>query len=408
MNLYIFNETSRAAVYGVGTYIRELTSSLKDSDINVCVVTLNSNKPQMRIEETDGIKYWYFPTPISELRITSDRKQRRLYYRNVGYLFQLHIKDKKELIFHLNFPQYGILAEELKKVFDCRIVSIVHFSDWGFFVFDNLQRLRNILNEEHPDDFGGILKKSVEEEKSYYSKADHCICLSNYMQEILCQDYDLDTEKISVIPNGLSDASETSSDPTLLRKKWHIQNGEKVILFAGRMDEIKGLSYLIKAFQEVLRTCPQSRLVIAGAGNFYRYTKESQEICTKITYTGLLDKAHLYEWYRLADVGVIPSLFEPFGFVAVEMMMHRLPMVVTATSGMNEVVDESCGLKIPLTILPDSVEIDASLLAQKIIYLLQNPTEAKRLKKNARKRYMEKYSSDVFSKNMIAFYKSLL
>jgi glycosyltransferase family 4 len=111
--------------------------------------------------------------------------------------------------------------------------------------------------------------------------------------------------------------------------------------------------------------------------------------------------------YRIADVGVVPSLFEPFGYVPVEMMMHELPIVATATSGLNEVVDESCGLKVPLIVSPDNVEIDTSLLAQKIIYLLQNPKEAKRLGKNGRKRYLEKYSSEVFGKNMIAFYKSL-
>ncbi|MDR3141454.1 MAG: glycosyl transferase family 1, partial [Tannerellaceae bacterium] len=119
MNLYIFNEQSRAAVYGIGTYIRELTSSLKNSDISICVVNLISDKPQMQLEETDGMKHWYFPAPISkEVRIPSDRKQSRVYYRNVVYLFQLHIKDKKDLIFHLNFSQCGGLAEELKKVFD--------------------------------------------------------------------------------------------------------------------------------------------------------------------------------------------------------------------------------------------------------------------------------------------------
>ena len=51
------------------------------------------------------------------------------------------------------------------------------------------------------------------------------------------------------------------------------------------------------------------------------------------------------------------------------MMMHELPIVATATSGLNEVVDESCGLKVPLIVSPDSVEIDTSLLAQKIVYL---------------------------------------
>ena len=89
------------------------------------------------------------------------------------------------------------------------------------------------------------------------------------------------------------------------------------------------------------------------------------------------------------------------------MMMHELPIIATATSGLNEVVDESCALKIPLIVSSDSVEIDVSLLAEKILYLLQNPEEAKRLGKNGRKRYLEKYSSEVFRENMLTFYKSL-
>lgn len=123
--------------------------------------------------------------------------------------------------------------------------------------------------------------------------------------------------------------------------------------------------------------------------------------------TGFVDQTSLFELYRLADVGVVPSLFEPFGYVPVEMMMHELPIVATATSGLNEVVDESCGLKVPLIVSPDSVEIDTSLLAQKIVYPLQNPKKRNDSGSNGRKRYLEKYSSEVFGKNMIAFYKSL-
>jgi glycosyltransferase len=308
----------------------------------------------------------------------------------------------------LNFPQCGRLAEELKKTFDCKIVSVVHFSEWGFTVYDNLQRLRNLLNEKEPDSFSENLKKSFEEERSYYSKADHIICLSNYMHEILCRDYGLDTTKISVIPNGLLDVTDTATHRKFLRKKWNIPSGEKIILSAGRMDEVKGLRYLIRAFREVLKKCPDCRLIIAGSGNYDMYFQEAKNICTKITFTGLLEKHELYELYQIADVGAVPSLFEPFGYVAVEMMMHGLPLVATATSGLNEVVDESCGLKIPLTVWSDNVEIDASLLAQKILYLLQNAAATKQLRKNARKRYLEKYSSSVFGENMRAFYKSLL
>jgi glycosyltransferase len=264
------------------------------------------------------------------------------------------------------------------------------------------------LNEEHPDNFGENLKKSFEEEKSFYSKADILICLSDYMREILCRDYELDAKKISVIPNGLTDVADTRVDKRFLRKKWNIRAGEKIILFAGRVDEVKGLSYLITAFRKILGKFPGCRLMIAGSGNYDTYFRESKEMCTKITFTGLLEKKDLYEIYQMADLGAVPSLFEPFGYVAVEMMMHELPVVATATSGLNEVVDDTCALKVPVIEHPDRIEIDTDLLVEKILYLLQHPVEARMLGKNARKRYLEKYSLPVFRKNMLDVYQSLI
>jgi len=407
MNLYIFNEKRRGAVFGIGTYIRELTYALKNSEINICVVNLTSDKPQIQSEEIDGIRYWHFPAPINEQLTADSPKQQELYFRNIVYLFQLHIQDKKDLIFHLNYYESGQLAEELKNAFECKIVAVAHFCGWGFTVFDNLPRLRYLLNEEKPDCDSEKLKKSFEQEKYCYSKADHVICLSKYMKEILCQDYGIDIKKTSVIPNGILDMTDTKSNRKLLRKKWMISSEEKIILFAGRIDKIKGLSFLIQAFRTVLRKFPNCRLMIAGSGNYDMYFQNSNDICTKMTFTGLLEKKQLYELYKIADVGVVLSLFEPFGYVAVEMMMHKLPIVVTATSGLNEVVDEVSGIKIPVTVLPDSVEINTTLLAKKILYLLQNPIEAKCLGEIARKRYLKEYSSPVFGNKMISFYRSL-
>ena len=156
-----------------------------------------------------------------------------------------------------------------------------------------------------------------------------------------------------------------------------------------------------------MQICPEAHLIIAGSGNYDTCLREAKTVCTKITFTGLLEKDELYELYRIADIGVVPSLFEPFGYVATEMMIHALPLVVTATSGLNEVVDHTCGLKISLTELPDNTEIDTVLLAQKILYLLLHPTEAKEMGENGRKRYLANYSAEIFRRNMIHLYSSL-
>lgn len=407
MNLYVFNERRRGTEYGVGTYIYQLTAALKNSNINICVVNLTSEKPQIQIEVIDSIKYWHFPLAIPDLRTTSNDKQRELYFRNIVYLLRLHIKDKEKLIFHLNYCQSAKLAEELKNAFDCRVVGISHFSEWSFKIFENLPRLRGILNSDEPDVFEEDIKKGFEAEKAYYTKVDHVICLSNYMKDVLRKDYGLESTKISTIPNGLSDMFETSISTKLLRKKWNIQKEEKIILFVGRIDDIKGVTYLIRSFRKVLAVYPDSRLIIAGSGNYDRCFQEAENICTKITFTGFLEKKDLYEFYRIAAVGVVPSLFEPFGYVAVEMMMHELPVVATATSGLNEVVEETCGLKTPIIISSDKVEIETMLLSENILYLLRHPIEAKQMGENGRKRYLENYSSEIFRKNMLHVYKSI-
>jgi hypothetical protein len=209
MNLYIFNETSPAAVFGVGTYIRELTTALKGSEINIWVVNLKSNKPHILFEEIDGIRHWYLPAPINEQRKVDLQIQRELYYQNVVYLLQLHIKDRKMLIFHLNYMECKSLADALKSIFDCKIVLVVHYIRTCMLLLGNISRLRKIISQTvEPTDAIEILAKEYfhEEKKLFQSHSiDKIICLSNHAFDLLHQDYQVEKEKMVVIYNGLTD-----------------------------------------------------------------------------------------------------------------------------------------------------------------------------------------------------------
>ena len=407
MNLYIFNQIRRGSVFGVGTYIRELAIAMKRYGLNIWVINLISEKPKIQTEVVDGIEYCYFPLAIADRRKTSDQEQWGLYYRNVVYWLRLHIQDKKELIFQLNFFESKKLAQELKIAFKCKVIAVSHFFDWGFVIYDNPKYLQYLLEKENPNDLEQELQTNFKIEKDYYSTVDHIICISHYMKEMLCQYYQIGQNKISVVPNGLSDMNETPSNIDIIRKKWHISIEEKIILFAGRLDEVKGVIYLIKAFREVLKYVPNCRLVMVGSGDYDKCFHECKDIYPKIVFTGLLEKQDLHKFYTIADIGVVPSLFEPFGLVAVEMMMHSLPIIVTATSGLNEVVDDNCGIKMPLTILQNKVERDPDLLDEKIVWLLDHPTIAKQIGANGRKRFLRNYSTKIFGENMFHTYQSI-
>jgi len=101
-------------------------------------------------------------------------------------------------------------------------------------------------------------------------------------------------------------------------------------------------------------------------------------------------------------------LTENCSYVAIEMMMHGLPMITSAAPGLAEMTEDGVSsLQVPLIIKEDKVEIDTSLLTEKMLYLLHHPKEARQLGENGRKRFEKMYSSNIFGQNIIRFYKSL-
>ncbi len=408
MNVYIFNENSRGSIFGIGTYIRELTAALCHSHINICVVYLRSDKTQIEVEETDSIRHWYFPTPMPEERTISYEKQNELYYHNIVYLLQLHIEDQKNLVFHLNYNQSGKLAESLKKAFDCSLVFTIHYLDWCFGLSGNVTRFRQILVAQETTQNDHIKKsigESYRKEKDLFEVVDRIICLSGNTQQILQDDYQIKPEKTTVIYNGLTDSNPATDQPAL-RRKYHIPD-VPIVFFAGRLDDIKGLTYALQAFKIVLET-QQCHIIIAGNGSFDNYMKECEDIWMHVTWTGLIGKDKLYDLYSIADIGVMPSLHEQCSYVAIEMMMHGVPLIASTSTGLCEMIEEGVtGLHIPVVEHPDKVEIDSSLLAEKMLYLLQYPEERKRMGTNARKRYERLYSSEVMREKMNNFYQSL-
>ena len=104
----------------------------------------------------------------------------------------------------------------------------------------------------------------------------------------------------------------------------------------------------------------------------------------------------------------MPSFHEQCSYVAIEMMMHGIPLIASTTTGLKEMVtDGVTGMHIPIIEHPDKVEIDTDLLAEKILYMLQHPEYRKRMGANARKRHETVYSSEIFRHNMLDLYRSL-
>lgn len=400
MNVYIYNELSIASAYGIGTYVNELVSCMKD-ELNINVILAQTNDKEFEIENKDGVRYWKIPVPVYR---TNEMDE---YYFTIATFLKAYITEDElsNLVFHLNYLHNNhSLAKYLKQTFQCKIVTTVHYMEWALNFNGNFNQVEKVLNEN--DLKSTFVSLSLRAEKKLLDLSDRIICLTNYSSDLVSNIYGIDLNKISVIPNGLRDMFEkrTYSD---LRKKYHFPCDEKIILFVGRLDYIKGLSFLIEAFRFLLLKDPNIHLLIVGGGKKCEYYMEkTSDIARKVSYTGRIERNNLYELMNIADVGVMPSLYEPFGYVALEMMMHSLPIV--STSCLNEILDDNINAKlVPISDSESGFELDARVLSEAIDFLLSEKSIAMQLGREGRKKFEERYEIRYMQYSMLKLYNNL-
>lgn len=144
--------------------------------------------------------------------------------------------------------------------------------------------------------------------------------------------------KIVVIPHGYSKVAENDLDMesssqarSLVRSRLNFGANDKVILFVGRLVHAKGIYQLIHAMKIVAAAIPQVKLIIAGKGE----NREVESLIRQLDLTGtiyayyrFLSFEEVSQHYRAADLCVFPSLYEPFGLVALEAMSHGKPVIL--------------------------------------------------------------------------------
>lgn len=408
--VYIVVYRSRATAYGIGTSQANLTECLKQTGIRFGIIELDALTDEISIDFNDGYEYISIPSPRSNGSNTSNTS--KYYSRNVAYALRELITDNSDagLIFHINFMTDATLVKYLKKLFRCKVVLTVHYTNWSFALLGDDRRLTEIMSKDNRrlNSFEKGIKKGLSEDIKMAQKCDRVVYIAEHSAKSMSKYMKANPHVI--INNGLKDQYKKLSPKKkdLIRAKYFISPETKVIVFAGRLDEVKGVKYLIRAFRKILFDHPDTLLMIAGDGDFSSLLKEAEDIWSKIVFTGKIDKKKLYELYRIADIGVVSSLHEEFGNVVVEMMMHKLPVIVGDTGGPSEIVEEGLsGLKVPVVKRKGQRCIDVKCLASRIDLLLKDSDFAAKLGEDARKRFLEKYELSVFGEKMTTLYNNL-
>ena len=239
------------------------------------------------------------------------------------------------------------------------------------------------------------------------------LAISQYTEKLIMSDNIIPKSQIELLYNSikLEDFNKKISEDEkiVLRKKYGIEKDDVVIMFVGRTIRQKGVKELILAFKQ-LKNIDKSKILIVGSANYgakvktdfdYELEEISKDIKEKIKFTGYVDNTELYKIQNISDIAVVPSMWEElFGLVVPENMASGLPLVVTKSGGIPEIVDNESAFV---------VEKNQDLiknLSDKLDLLIENPDLRRKMGEAGRKR-AELFGMDKYLDNFCEIMKKI-
>jgi glycogen(starch) synthase len=228
----------------------------------------------------------------------------------------------------------AVAGDHLAKRFRCPLAVTIHATEFG--------RHQGWVDKHPQSHIHGV-------ERWMANRADRVVTCSAYMREHVADVYGLEEERISVIPNGIDPTDLVPvADLDALRREFAAPE-ERLVLLVGRLVYEKGFQLALEALPGLIERVGNVRFLVAGSGT------HEQELRSQAAELGLDDHGVFVGWigddvlhslYRIADLCVVPSIYEPFGLVALEAMASGCPCLVADTGGLREVVpNEDVGLR---------------------------------------------------------------
>jgi glycogen synthase len=228
----------------------------------------------------------------------------------------------------------AVAGDHLARRFRCPLAVTIHATEYG--------RHQGWVDKHPQSHIHGV-------ERWMANRADRVITCSAYMREHVADIYGLEEARVTVIPNGI-DPSDlvTVEDLDALRSNFAAPD-ERLVLLVGRLVYEKGFQLALEALPGLIERVGNVRFLVAGSGT---HEEELREQATQLgldahgTFLGWIGDDVLHSLYRISDLTVVPSIYEPFGLVALEAMASGCPCLVADTGGLREVVpNDEVGLR---------------------------------------------------------------
>ncbi|MDP4143708.1 MAG: glycosyltransferase [Bacillota bacterium] len=370
---------------GLSTHVYNLSHALSALDHEVHVITCEEGIAP--IEEVDNGVFVHRVTP-----------------------YKIQTDDFTKWVMQLNF---AIIEEAVRLIRKLGNVDMIHAHDWlSAYSAKALKWSYNIpmVCTMHATETGrnnGIRTEmqryisNVEWTLTY--EAWKVIACSNYMKQQIVGTFSTPEEKVWIIPNGVNPRLFSFDFDWLSFRRQYAMDDEKIVFFVGRHVFEKGVQLLIEAAPKIVAGYNKTKFVIAGKGPMTEELKarvRSMGLESKVLFVGYMDDESRNKLYRVSNAAVFPSLYEPFGIVALEAMAAGCPVVVSDTGGLSELIKHrENGMKM-INGLTDS-------LKDNVLQLLYDDGLANYIKENGAKTVNENYTWDRVAKLTLKMYDQI-
>ncbi len=310
------------SVGGLGTHSYNIVKTLSEKGVIVNVIL-----PFKEHIEINGVNFLTFESRLFESMydISSRKNGKDTAGENALY------KD----VFN-EVEEYKNRAVELSSKID---FDVIQANDWvtgraAIAIKKNTGKklIATIHSTEYDRTAGKPWESISKEEKELIDRADTVVTVSRRLKEEIISLYKTDEKKISVIYNAIN-----KEKFTVIKRS----NGQKIVLYVGRLSVQKGIDNLIKAFSVVAKKNGDALLYIIGEGpelsNLINLSI-NLELADRIIFLGRVPDEDMEALYSIANVFVMPSVSEPFGIVALEAIASNVPTIVSSQSGVSEVI----------------------------------------------------------------------
>lgn len=353
-----------------GNFVYELSKKLKETT-GFDIIILTPHNPGSKLtEEMGNLKVYrfpyFYPYKYQKMHIDDIKQKNFLIYLQAPFFFlsellyaiRIIINEDIDIIHSQFIMPSSLIGGLCRKIFKIPNISTLHSSEVTL-----LQKLP-LKNK--------VAKYILDSSDGFTSVSSH---RANEFLKIVYPDTNIKVDDmIKIIPMGVDSSSFKQYKDKLKLRETYMIDSMHVVLFVGRLVEVKGCEYLIRSFSNVVEKISDIQLLIVGSGSLEPKLKRivaDLNLEEYIRFVGPVNRDKISDFYSLSDIVVFPSIVESSGFeegipvVVLEALMSGKPVIATKTKGVMEViVDGYNGLLV--------AQKDPDQIAEAIVTLLNN------------------------------------